>query len=148
MEKSKKHIPGVVIMLGLVSLFTDVATEMIYPLIPVFVAALGSGAILLGIIEGVAESTAALLKLFSGIISDKIGKRKLLVLIGYVISSFVRPLTGIVSSAWQIIAVRMFDRIGKGIRTAPRDALVASVTDESIRGKPSDSKGQWIIPEP
>ncbi len=81
-------------MLGMVSLFTDAASEMIYPLVPVFVTMLGSGAIVLGIIEGVAETTAALLKLISGIISDKIGKRKLLVLIGYTISSLIRPLTG------------------------------------------------------
>jgi MFS family permease len=122
-------------MLGVVSLFTDVATEMIYPLIPVYVAALGSGAMILGIIEGVAETTAAWLKLFSGIISDRIGKRKLLVLAGYTISSLIRPLTGLVSSAWQIVIVRMFDRVGKGIRTAPRDAMIASSADESIRGK-------------
>lgn len=122
-------------MLGIVSLFTDSASEMIYPLVPVFISALGSGAILLGIIEGVAETTASMLKLLSGIISDKIGKRKLLVLIGYTISSLVRPLTGIVSSGWQVIIIRMFDRVGKGIRTAPRDALIASSVDESIRGK-------------
>ena len=130
-----KKIPKAVIMLGLVSLFTDAASEMIYPLIPVYVAALGSGAIVLGIIEGVAETTASLLKLFSGIISDKTGKRKLFVLIGYSISSFFRPLTGIVTAAWQIILIRMADRTGKGIRTAPRDALIASSVDESIRGK-------------
>ena len=122
-------------MLGIVSLFTDVATEMIYPLVPVFIAALGSGAILLGVIEGVAESTAAMLNLISGIISDKIGKRKLLVLIGYSISSLIRPLTGIVTSAWQVIIIRMFDRVGKGIRSSPRDALIASSVDASIRGK-------------
>jgi MFS family permease len=135
MERSRKRIPFVVIMLGFVSLFTDAGSEMIYPLVPVFVTMLGSGAIILGIIEGVAETTSALLKLFSGIISDRTGKRKLLVLIGYTISSLIRPLTGLVSSAWQIVAVRMFDRVGKGIRTAPRDALVASSVDESIRGK-------------
>jgi len=122
-------------MLGIVSLLTDSATEMIYPLIPVFVAALGSGAIILGIIEGVAETTAALLKLVSGIISDKLGKRKILVVIGYSISSLIRPVTGMVSAAWQIIFVRMLDRVGKGIRTAPRDALIASSVDESMRGK-------------
>lgn len=133
--KRKQRIPMVVIMLGIVSLFTDAASEMIYPLIPVYVAALGSGAVILGIIEGVAESTAALLKLVSGIISDKLGKRKILVLIGYTVSSLVRPLTGIVTAAWQIVIIRMFDRVGKGIRTAPRDALVASTVDEGIRGK-------------
>jgi MFS family permease len=120
MPVAKKRIPHAVIMLGIVSLFTDAASEMIYPLVPVYIAALGSGAILLGVIEGVAETTASMLKLISGIISDKIGKRKLLVLIGYSISSVIRPLTGIVSSAWEIIIIRMFDRVGKGIRTAPR----------------------------
>jgi MFS family permease len=133
--KNNMRIPKAVIMLGLVSLFTDAASEMIYPLVPVYIAALGSGAIILGVIEGVAETTASMLKLISGIISDKIGKRKLLVLIGYSISSLVRPFTGLVASAWQIILVRMMDRVGKGIRTAPRDALIASSVDESIRGK-------------
>ena len=90
---------------------------------------------MLGVIEGIAETTASLLKLISGIISDRIGKRKLLVLIGYTISSLIRPLTGLVTSAWEIILIRMFDRVGKGIRTAPRDALIASSVDESIRGK-------------
>jgi MFS family permease len=132
---NRTKIPLTVIMLGVVSLFTDAASEMIYPLIPVYVAALGSGAIILGIIEGVAETTAAMLKLVSGVISDKTGKRKILVLIGYSISSLFRPLTGIVSAAWQIVVIRMLDRVGKGIRTAPRDALIASATDENIRGR-------------
>lgn len=132
---TSKKIPVTVIMLGLVSLFTDAATEMIYPLVPLYVAALGAGAILLGVIEGVAETTAALLKLYSGILSDRIGKRKLLVLIGYSISTVARPFTGAVSSAWEIVIVRMFDRVGKGIRSAPRDALIASSVDASIRGK-------------
>ena len=135
MRTPKIKIPRAVILLGFVSLLTDAASEMIYPLIPVYVAALGSGAIILGVIEGIAETTSSLLKLISGIISDKIGKRKLLVLIGYTISSFIRPLTGIVSASWQIILIRMTDRIGKGIRTAPRDALIASSVDESIRGR-------------
>jgi MFS family permease len=133
--KNKLRIPRVVIILGVVSLFTDIATEMIYPLVPVFVAALGSGAILLGVIEGVAETTASMLNLLSGIVSDKIRKRKLLVLIGYSISSIIRPLTGLVTSGWQIIIIRMLDRVGKGIRSSPRDALIASSVDESIRGK-------------
>jgi MFS family permease len=134
--KFKKYrIPRNVIMLGIVSLFTDASTEMIYPLIPIFVAALGSGAVILGVIEGVAETTAAILKLFSGIISDKFGKRKLLLGIGYSLSSLIRPFTGLVSSAWQIVFIRMIDRIGKGIRSAPRDALIASSVDQRIRGK-------------
>jgi MFS family permease len=135
LKLNKRKIPRNVVMLGVVSLFTDSASEMIYPLIPIFVAALGSGAVILGVIEGAAETTAAMLKLFSGVISDKLRKRKLLVAIGYSISSLVRPLTGLVSAAWQIVIVRTADRVGKGIRTAPRDALIASSVDESIRGK-------------
>ncbi|HCV41959.1 MAG TPA: MFS transporter [Bacteroidetes bacterium] len=133
--KSPRIIPRNVVMLGIVSLFTDASSEMIYPLIPIFVATLGSGAIALGVIEGVAETTAAVLKLFSGIISDKVGKRKLLVTVGYSLSSLIRPFTGLVSTAWQIVFIRVFDRVGKGIRTAPRDALIASSVDESMRGK-------------
>ena len=91
MDNKSKRIPVMVIMLGFVSLFTDASSEMIYPLVPVFVQMLGGGAIVLGIIEGVAETTAAMLKLVSGIISDKIGKQKLLVLIGYSISTIIRP---------------------------------------------------------
>ena len=112
----KGRIPRNVIVLGIVSLFTDASTEMMYPLIPIFVAALGSGAVILGVIEGVAETTAAILKLFSGIISDKLGKRKLLVAIGYSLSSLVRPFTRLVSSAWQIVFIRMFDRVGSSPR--------------------------------
>ena len=134
-NSKKDKIPRNVIMLGIVSLFTDASTEMIYPLIPIFVAALGSGAVILGVIEGVAETTAAILKLFSGIISDKLGKRKLLISIGYSLSSLIRPFTGLVSSSWQIVFIRMFDRVGKGIRSAPRDALIASSVDQGIRGK-------------
>jgi len=132
---SNKKIPTTVIMLGMVSLCTDAATEMIYPLIPVFVAALGSGAMALGVIEGVAETTAAMLKLISGVLSDKIGRHKWLVLIGYSISSLIRPLTGLVTSAWEIVVIRMLDRVGKGIRTAPRDALIAAAVEPNMRGK-------------
>ena len=132
---SKKRIPAAVIMLGMVSLFTDAATEMIYPLIPVFVGLLGSGAVVLGIIEGVAETTAAMLKLIVGVWSDKIKKRKLFVLFGYTLSSLVRPFTGLVTGAAEIIFIRMIDRVGKGIRSAPRDALIADSVDDSIRGK-------------
>jgi MFS family permease len=134
-SSKKARITRNVIALGIVSLFTDAASEMIYPLVPIFVTLLGSDALILGVIEGLAETTAAMLKLVSGIISDKIGKRKLLVVIGYGISTLIRPVTGAVSAAWQIVFVRMIDRIGKGIRTAPRDALIASSIDDSIRGK-------------
>ncbi len=122
-------------MLGLVSLLTDSASEMIYPLIPVFVATLGSGAIVLGVMEGMAEATASLLKLFSGILSDRIGRRKILVTAGYSISALVRPLMGLAGSALGVVAVRTADRIGKGLRAAPRDALIAASVDESARGR-------------
>jgi MFS family permease len=132
----KQHpIPRNVIILGIVSLLTDAATEMIYPLLPLFIATLGSGAILLGVIEGVAETTASMLKLVSGIASDKLGKRKTIVVIGYTISSLMRPLIGVVSDAWQIALIRTMDRVGKGIRSSPRDALIASSVNEHIRGK-------------
>jgi MFS family permease len=135
MGHKEAKIPKIVVMLGVVSLFTDTASEMIYPLIPVFVSTLGSGAIILGIIEGIAETTASMLKLVSGVISDRIGKRKLFVAAGYTISSLIRPLTGIVSAAWQIVIIRLLDRVGKGLRIAPRDALIAASTGKEIRGK-------------
>ena len=134
-SRQNSRIPRNIIILGIVSLLTDAATEMIYPLIPIFVAALGSGALMLGVIEGVAETTAALLKLVSGIISDRMRRRKMLVVIGYTISSLIRPFTGLVANAWQIVVIRMLDRVGKGIRTAPRDALIALSVDQKIRGK-------------
>lgn len=130
-----RKIPFTVIMIGLVSLFTDAASEMIYPLVPVYIALLGSGAILLGIIEGIAETTSSMLKLVIGVLSDKTGKKKFYVVLGYAISSIIRPFTGIVTAGWQIIFVRLFDRVGKGIRTSPRDALIAASVDESIRGR-------------
>lgn len=134
-RSNNKKLPIAVIVLGLVSFLTDAATEMLYPLIPVFVSYLGSGAIVLGVIEGVAETTASMLKLIVGIMSDKIKKRKFFVLLGYSISSIARPFTAVVTAGWHVVIVRMIDRIGKGIRSSPRDALIASATDPSIRGK-------------
>lgn len=134
-QSDKTRITRNVLALGIVSLFTDAASEMIYPLVPIFVTLLGSSPLILGVIEGVAETTAAMIKLISGIISDKVGKRKVLVLLGYGISTLVRPFTGVVSAAWQIVFIRLIDRVGKGIRTAPRDALIASSVNENIRGK-------------
>jgi MFS family permease len=130
-----KKLPRNIIALGIVSLFTDIATEMMYPLIPVLLPLLGSGALALGIIEGIAETTAALLKLVSGLISDRLRKRKFLVVAGYAISSLARPFTGAAVSAWQIAGVRALDRVGKGIRTAPRDSLIASSAEGSMRGQ-------------
>ncbi|MDZ7346831.1 MAG: MFS transporter [candidate division KSB1 bacterium] len=131
----KKKLPFAVIALGLTSLFTDIATEMIYPLVPVFVSLLGAGAMALGVIEGLAESIASLLKLFSGVWTDRTGRRKRMTVIGYTISTVFRPLTGFATSVWQIVAVRAADRVGKGIRTSPRDALLAAAAPPEIRGK-------------
>jgi MFS family permease len=119
-----------------VSFFTDVSTEMIYPLLPVFLASvLGANASFIGAIEGVAETTASLLKLVSGWLSDKVGHRKSLVVIGYGIATFARPFTAMARSASQVLAIRLTDRIGKGIRTSPRDALLADSAPPHSRGR-------------
>ncbi|HMJ17226.1 MAG TPA: MFS transporter [Gemmatimonadaceae bacterium] len=118
------------------SFFTDVSTEMIYPLLPVFLASvLGANASFIGAIEGVAETTASLLKLLSGWWSDKVGSRKILVVIGYGIATIVRPFTAATHSAGQVLAIRLTDRIGKGIRTSPRDALLADSAPAQARGR-------------
>jgi len=131
-----KGISGNVLILGLVSFFTDVSSEMIYPLLPLFLTGvLGAGPAFLGVIEGVAESTSSLLKLFSGIVSDRVRRRKRLVLLGYSISALMRPLIGSAGSPFAVLLIRAGDRIGKGIRTSPRDALIADSVDPSMRGK-------------
>lgn len=125
-----------VIALGVVSFFTDMSSEMIYPLLPVFLTTtLGASAGMLGAIEGAAESTASLLKLASGWWSDRVGKRKPLVVAGYGIASVARPLIAVAQSSTHVLAIRLADRFGKGIRNAPRDALIADSVDPSIRGK-------------
>lgn len=129
-------ITGNVFILGLVSFFTDVSSEMIYPLLPLFLTGvLGAGPAYLGVIEGVAESTASLLKLLSGIASDRVRRRKRLVLLGYSVSSLMRPLIAAAGSPLTVLLIRTGDRVGKGIRTSPRDALIADSVDPSVRGK-------------
>ncbi len=125
-----------IVALGLVSLLTDFSSDMIYPLLPVFLTAtLGAGPAALGIIEGVAEATASFLKLFSGAWSDRAGKKKPLVLAGYLLSSVARPLVGFATSWLHVLSVRFSDRIGKGIRTSPRDALIAASVPADDRGR-------------
>jgi MFS family permease len=122
--------------LAAVSFLTDVSSEMIYPLLPVFLTTvLGANASFIGAIEGAAETTAALLKLASGWWSDRVQRRKPLVLAGYAIASVMRPLVALASSASQVLVIRVADRVGKGIRNAPRDALIAESVDPSIRGR-------------
>ncbi|TSK05743.1 MAG: MFS transporter [Geobacter sp.] len=131
-----KGITGNVLILGLVSFFTDVSSEMIYPLLPLFLTGvLGAGPVFLGAIEGVAESTASFLKLISGIVSDRVRSRKGLVLSGYAISSLMRPLIGSAGTPLTVLLIRTGDRVGKGIRTSPRDALIADSVEPSMRGK-------------
>ena len=129
-------LPPMVRALALVSLLTDAASEMVYPLLPVFLTTvLGASPATLGLIEGAAESTAAIVKLGSGWLSDRIGRYTPLVLVGYAIATITRPFIGMAQSASQVITLRLIDRTGKGIRGAPRDALLAGAVDPSLRGR-------------
>ncbi|MCK4433289.1 MAG: MFS transporter [Methanomicrobia archaeon] len=125
-----------IIVLGFVSLFTDLSSQMVFPLIPLFLTnVLGAGGMVVGLVEGAAETTASLLKVFSGYWSDKIEKRKPFVLIGYGISSLTKPLFAF-SYMWQsVLGIRIAERVGKGIRTAPRDVIVAQSCDADVMGK-------------
>jgi len=135
-DRSSKGLGRNVYALAAVSFFTDVSSEMIYPLLPVFLTSvLGASAGFIGAIEGAAESTAALLKLVSGWWSDRVRRRKPLVVAGYALASAVRPLVAIAQSATQVLLIRVSDRVGKGIRNAPRDALIADSIHPSVRGR-------------
>ena len=134
-DDARPPLPRNVKALAAVSFLTDVSSEMIYPLLPVFVTTvLGAGAGAVGTIEGIAESTASLLKLASGWWSDRV-RRKPLVLFGYGLAAVARPLMAMAGSAGQVLAVRMADRVGKGVRSSPRDALIADVVEPSQRGR-------------
>ncbi|MFO0912798.1 MAG: MFS transporter [Pirellulales bacterium] len=129
-------LPRNVRILGLASLLNDVASEMVFPLLPQFLLqTLGGNRFQLGIIEGIAESVSSLLKLASGAWSDRLRNRKGLVLVGYMMAAIARPLTALASQSAQLFATRLTDRVGKGIRTAPRDALISVSTEPSIRGR-------------
>lgn len=122
--------------LGWVSLFNDISSEMIYPLLPLFLTqVLGVGVLFVGIIEGIAESVSSFLKLFSGWLSDRFQKRKGIILFGYSLASITRPFIGLATSAFHILFLRFFDRIGKGVRASPRDALLSQSCSENERGK-------------
>ena len=123
-------------LLGWISFFTDAASEMIYPLLPLFLTrVLGAGAMSVGIIEGVAEGANSLLKILSGWLADRSGQPKTLVLAGYGLSSAVRPLIALVTGWPQVLAVRFTDRLGKGIRSSPRDAMLAAFAPIHARGR-------------
>ena len=122
--------------LGLVSLLTDASSEMIYPLLPAFLTGtLRAGPAFLGVVEGLAETTAAVLKIVSGRVSDRLARRKPLVVAGYALSSLARPLVALATLPAHVLAVRLADRVGKGVRSAPRDALVAEVVAPEDRGR-------------
>jgi MFS family permease len=129
-------VPPTVKGLALVSLFNDFASEMVYPLLPAFVTrTLGGGALLLGVLDGASELTSSVVKWVSGRLADRPGWRRPLILGGYAVAVLVRPLIAVANAAWQVIGFRVIDRIGKGIRTPPRDALISEVTPPEQRGR-------------
>ncbi|MBC7668381.1 MAG: MFS transporter [Gemmatimonadaceae bacterium] len=128
-------VPRGVWALGLVSMFMDISSEMIHSLLPVFlVGTLGASVALVGVIEGVAEATASITKIFSGWLSDRLGKRKLLAVIGYGLGALSKPIFPLAATLLEVFGARFADRIGKGVRGAPRDALVADLSPPSVRG--------------
>src|SRR5688572_32605706 len=130
-----KTLPPTVFALSFVAFLNDASSDIIYPLLPAFLAlTLGASPFAIGLIEGFAESVASVLKLFSGYLSDRFGNRKLPVFLGYSLAAIVRPLLAFVTSWQQVLVVRMTDRIGKGIRGAPRDALLAATVPADKRG--------------
>lgn len=130
-----RQIPNSVWALGFVSLLMDVSSEMIHSLLPLFmVSQLGASGTIIGLIEGAAEATALIVKVFSGVISDYLGKRKALALLGYGLGALTKPLFAIASTSGIVLTARLTDRVGKGIRGAPRDALIADITPVKIRG--------------
>ncbi len=128
-------IPRGIWALGLVSLFMDLSSEMIHALLPIYlVTVLGASALTVGIIEGIAEATANITKIFSGVLSDWLGRRKLLVALGYGLAAFTKPVFPLADTLGWVVAARFVDRLGKGIRGAPRDALVADLSPAALRG--------------
>ena len=130
-----RQIPPGIWALGFVSMLADISSEIIHSLLPVFlVSVLGASALTVGLIEGVAEATAMIVKIFSGTLSDYLGRRKLLAVIGYGMSALIKPLFAVASSMGVVLTARVLDRVGKGIRGAPRDALVADIAPAHVRG--------------
>lgn len=134
-SKNLSSLPSGIWMLGFVSLLMDISSEMIHSLLPLFmVGTLGSSALMVGIVDGLAESAALIVKIFSGALSDYLGKRKGLAVIGYAMGAMAKPLFALTPTMGIVLTARLIDRIGKGIRGAPRDALVADIAPPSLRG--------------
>jgi MFS family permease len=128
-------VPRAVWALGFVSMFMDISSEMVHSLLPVFlVSSLGASAALVGLIEGISEATASITKVFSGWLSDRLGKRKLLAVIGYGLAAVTKPIFPLAVTPFEVLAARFVDRFGKGMRGAPRDALVADITPKAVTG--------------
>jgi MFS family permease len=151
MQKSLRRLPRNVWVMSATSLFNDISSEMLLNLIPFFLAnILGVRTAVIGLIEGLAETTASLLKIFFGTLSDRFGKRKPFAVVGYALSAFTKPLLYFASTWGWVLGVRLADRIGKGIRTAPRDALIADSIDDKQRGlafglhRASDTLGAFL----
>jgi len=134
-KETLARMPSGVWALGFVSLLMDVSSEMIHSLLPLFmVTVLGASALTVGVIEGIAESTALLVKVFSGVLSDYLGRRKGLAVVGYALGALTKPMFALATGIGMVLTARFLDRIGKGIRGAPRDALLADITTPAIRG--------------
>lgn len=129
------RLPATVVGLGFVSLFTDLSSEAIFPLLPAFLATLGASNTFIGLVEGAADLVANVLKYVTGLVADRRARLKPLVLAGYGLSTVARPLVAFALAPWHVLAIRIADRVGKGVRTSPRDALIAHATDPSIRGR-------------
>lgn len=133
---SSTRMPRTVWALGLVSMFMDISSEIIHALLPLFLTTtLGVSVAMVGLIDGVAESTASVAKVFSGYLSDRMGRRKPLILLGYGLGALSKPVFALAASGTVVLGARFADRFGKGMRGAPRDALVADVTPPAIRGR-------------
>jgi MFS family permease len=152
-QQSLRSLPLSIWALGFGSLFMDTSSELVHSLLPVYMATiLGASMVTIGFIEGIAEATAAITKVFSGVLSDYLGKRKLLVVLGYGLGALTKPVFPLATSIWWVFGARFVDRVGKGIRGAPRDALVADITPPELLGaayglrQSLDSVGAFIGP--
>jgi MFS family permease len=135
MTPARPAIPRGIWVLGFVSMLMDISSEMVHSLLPMFlVGSLGVSVLVVGLIEGLAEATALIVKVFSGTLSDYLGRRKGLAVLGYALGALSKPLFALSSGAGLVITARLLDRVGKGIRGAPRDALVADIAPPEVRG--------------
>ncbi len=134
-NKRWSFVTKTILILGLVSFFTDIASEMLYPIMPMYLSSIGYGVIAIGLVEGISELFAGFTKLYSGILSDRTGHRAIFIKIGYAISSLAKPAIGFTSSIGLIIGAKFLDRFGKGIRTSARDALITSESSPETRGR-------------